>query len=210
MNMGPSVAKWDPATSASRLRARRRWRLILAAVAALLLLSSLLDHLRSQNRRGDDWLRFDGHQFAFAGAIDGESIAIRNGAGGDIIPVRLLGVASFNPEWDHRSAQRLNSLLANRKLTLLLQPTQTRDSQDRLLAYVFTDDSQPLSPRLVGEGLALDDRRIPFAFHGAVDQAESMARKKRVGLWATATWRNMPAWREAWFEQRKNLIAGAF
>jgi|GEM_PF-954408 endonuclease YncB( thermonuclease family) len=208
--MAISIAKWDAATAASRLRNRRRWRIATVAVCGLILLSSLLDHLRARNRRGDDWLRFDRHQFAFAGAIDGESIAIREERGGSVTPVRLLGVASFTAQWDRLSARRLNSLLAGRKLILLLEPTQTRDRQDRLLGYVFTDELQPLSPELVGEGLALDDRRTPFAFHGAVDQAESQARRKRLGLWATATWREMPPWREAWFEQRTNLVAGAF
>ncbi len=208
--MGVHVAKWDEATSESRLRNRRRWRILLLVLSSLFLFSILFDHLKAQNRRGDDWLRFDGQQFAFAGAIDGESIAIRDERNGSVTPVRLLGVASFTPQWDRQSTRRLNSLLANRKLTLLLEPTQTRDSQDRLLAYVFTEDAQPLSPELVGEGLALDDRRMPFAFHGAVDQAESQAKKKRLGLWASANSRNMPAWREAWFQQRTNPPAGTF
>jgi endonuclease YncB( thermonuclease family) len=205
-----NIAKWDAATSASRLRKRRRWRILAFVFVCLVLLSSLADHLRAQNRRGDDWLRFDGHPFVFAGVIDGESIAIREENSSDVTPVRLLGVASFSAEWDRLSARRLNSLLVSKELTLLLEPTQTRDSQDRLLAYVFTNESQPLSPELVGEGLALDDRRMPFAFHGAVDQAESLARRKHLGLWAKATWRNMPAWREAWFEQRANLVVDAF
>lgn len=174
----------------------------------LVLLSSLFDYLRSQNRRGDDWVRFDGRQVAFVGAIDGESISVRDERG-DVIPVRLLGVASFSADWDQRAARRLNSLLEGRKLILHLEPTQTRDSRDRLLAYVFTDDSRPVSPELVGAGLALDDRRVPFAFHGAVGQAESLARRKHLGFWATSGSREMPAWREAWFERRKNSVAGA-
>lgn len=147
-------------------------------------------------------MRFDGRQVSFAEAIDGETIGIRENAGGEIIPVRLLGVASFNEQWDRRSAQRLDALLSGRKLTLLLEPTQTRDQDGRLLAYAFTEDSEAVSPQLVAEGLAIDDRRIPFAFHGSVDQAESLARRKHLGLWATANWRMMPPWREAWFKQR--------
>jgi endonuclease YncB( thermonuclease family) len=201
--MGESIAKWDAATAASRLRNRRRLRALSCAAVGLILLSSLLDHLRAQNRLGDDWFRFDGRRVAFAGAIDGESITVRDETGGDVTPVKLLGVASFDEQWDRASARRLNSLLAGQKLILLLEPTQTRDGGGRLLAYVFADDSSPVSPQLVGEGLALDDRRMPFAFHGAVDQAESQARRKRLGLWATANWRMMPAWREAWFAGKK-------
>ncbi|HEY1921488.1 MAG TPA: thermonuclease family protein [Tepidisphaeraceae bacterium] len=202
------VAKWDAATAASRLRNRRRWRLAAAGVCGLIVLSSLADHFKAKNR-GDDWLRFDGRPVAFVSAIDGESIAVRDDAG-DITPVRLLGVASFNADWDQRSTRRLDAMLGRHKLTLLLESTQTRDSQGRLLAYVFMDDARALSPAMVGQGLALDDRRVPFAFHGAVDQAESLARRKHIGLWATATLQNMPAWREAWFQQRANLASDAF
>jgi endonuclease YncB( thermonuclease family) len=208
--MAIHVAKWDAETSASRLRKRRRWRRGAGIVAGLIFLSSLLDHLRTQNRRGDDWLRFNGQQVAFAGAIDGESISVRDEGGGSITPVRLLGLASFNAKWDRQSELRLNSLLAGRKLVLLLEPTQTRDSQDRLLAYAFADESQAVSPLVVGEGLALDDRRVPFVFHGAVDQAESQARRKHTGLWAGATRQNMPEWREVWFQRRTNLASDSY
>ncbi|HEX4055191.1 MAG TPA: thermonuclease family protein [Tepidisphaeraceae bacterium] len=200
--MSGSISKWDAATVASRLRNRRRWRITFWIALGLILLSSLSDHLWPHHQYEDDWMRFDGRQVSFAGAINGETIGIDEIARGEITRVRLLGVASFNDQWDRRSAQRLDALLAGRKLTLLLEPTQTRDHDGRLLAYVFTEDSEAISPQLVGEGLAIDDRRMPFAFHGSVDQAESVARRKHLGLWATANWRMMPPWREAWFEQR--------
>jgi endonuclease YncB( thermonuclease family) len=209
MNMRIEVAKWDAATSASRLRNRRRWRFAFGIICCLIFVLSLFDHLRGRNRRGDDWFQFDGRQVAFVGAIDGDSISVRDDAS-DVVAVRLLGVASFNADWDRRSARRVNSLLEGRKLVLHLEPTQTRDSRGRLLAYVFTDDSRPIGPELVGEGLALDDRRMFFAFHGAVDQAETLARRKHLGFWGTSSSRDMPAWREAWFEQRKNSVADAF
>lgn len=202
--MSGSISKWDAATATLRLRNRRRWRVASWIAVGLILLSSLFDHLRARGQYEDDWMRFDRRQVSFAGAISGETISIHEKAGGDITRVRLLGVASFNEQWDRRSAQRLNALLTGRKLTLLLEPTQTRDSSGQLLAYVFTEDSEAVSPQLVGEGLAIDDRRLPFAFHGSVDQAESQARRKHLGLWATANWRMMPPWREAWFEQRKH------
>jgi endonuclease YncB( thermonuclease family) len=207
--MGVYIAKWDAATSVSRLRNRRRWRLVFAVVCGLVVISGFGDHFRSQNRRGDDWIRFDGRQVAFVGAMDGESISVRDERG-DVIPVRLLGVASFSADWDQRSMRWLNSMLGGRKLTLVLEPTQTRDSRDRLLAYVFSEDSRPIGPELVGAGLALDDRRVSFAFHGAVDQAESLARRKHLGFWGTPGSREMPTWREAWFEERRNSVADAF
>ncbi len=198
--------------SASRLRNRRRWRFVFALVCCLIFdFKSLFDHFfTARNRRGgQDWFRLDGREIGFVGAIDGESISFRDDLG-DVLAVRLLGVASFNADWERRSARRVNSLLERRKLILHLEPTQTRDSRDRLLAYVFTDDSRPIGPELVGEGLALDDRRMFFAFHGAVDQAESLAKRKHLGFWGTPGSRDMPAWREAWFEQRKNLVVDAF
>jgi endonuclease YncB( thermonuclease family) len=183
--MDESIAKWDAAMAASRLRNRRWRRLAWRSGLALILVSSLIDHLWGRNYFGDDWLRFDGRQAAFAGAIDGQTIAVRDKSG-EIVPVRLLGVASFNERWDRRAVARLEDRLAGHTLTLLLESTQTRDGDGRLLAYVFTEDSEPVSSQLVGEGLALDDRRVPFAFHAGVDQAEAQARRKHLGLWATA------------------------
>jgi endonuclease YncB( thermonuclease family) len=181
--MGASPVKWDAATAASRLRRRRRWRFAGVILAGLALLISLVDHLRAQNRSGDDWLRFDGQQVQFVGAIDGQDIAIRDGSSDDVTVVRVLGIRSFNARWDGVSARRIASLLVGRKLTLHLQSTQTRDAVGRLVADVFVDDRLPLGAQLAGEGLVLADRRSPDAFRSAIVKSEIQARRKGIGLW---------------------------
>jgi endonuclease YncB( thermonuclease family) len=181
--MGVSPVKWDAATAASRLRRRRRWHAAALILTGFILLSSLVDHLRAQNRSGDDWLRFDGHQVQFVGAIDGQNIAIRDEPSDDVTVVKVLGIKSFNAQWDGASAGRIASLLLGRKLTLHLQSTQTRDGAGRLLADVFVDDRQLLGAQLAGEGLVLADRRTGDAFRGEIARFESQARRKGIGLW---------------------------
>jgi len=175
--------KWDAATAVSRLRRRRRRRFAAVILTGFALLTSLVDHLRAQNRSGDDWLRFDGHQVRFVSAIDGQDIAIRDGSSEDVTVVKVLGIKSFNAQWDGVSASRMAWLLVGRKLTLHLQSTQTRSTDGRLLADVFVDDRQSLGAQLAGEGLVLADRRAPDAFHGAIARSESQARHKGIGLW---------------------------
>jgi len=116
--------------------------------------------------------------------------------------VRLLGVASFNPHWDAAAKERLDSLLAGQAVVLHLEPTQTRDEQGDLLAYVMREDGTPVSGQIVREGLALADRRVKFAFDAAVDTAEGQARRKHAGLWALADEKEMPRWRSAWFAEK--------
>jgi len=181
--MGVSPVKWDAATANSRLRLRQRWRFAAVILTAFALLASLVDHLRAQNRSGDDWLRFDGRQVQFVGATDGQDIAIRDESSDDVTVVKVLGIKSFNSQWDRASAGRTASLLLGRKLTLHLQSTQTRDGAGRLLADVFVDDRQLLGAQLAGEGLVLADRRTPDAFRGAIAKSEIQARHKGIGLW---------------------------
>jgi len=181
--MGVSPVKWDATTAASRLRRRRRWRFAVVILTGFGLLTSLVDHLRAQNRSGDDWLRFDGHQVQFVGTIDGQDIAVRDASSDDVTVVSVMGIKSFNAQWDRASARRIASLLAGRKLTLHLQSTQTRDGDGRLLADVFGDDRQLLGAQLAGEGLVLADRRTPDAFRSAIAKSEIQARRKGIGLW---------------------------
>ena len=200
--MGTSVVKWDAGMAAARLRNKRRWRAVVWGVLVVLLCSSLFDHLRAENRFGDDWHRFDGKQAMFACAVDGQTIAVREESGDVMTAVRLLGVASFDSQWDGEAKERLNSLLVGRMVVFRLEPTQTRDEKGELLAYVVRDDGESVCAEMVREGLGLADRRVKFAFDAVVDAAESQAHKKRAGLWETANWEQMPAWRSESFEQK--------
>jgi endonuclease YncB( thermonuclease family) len=109
---------------------------------------------------------------------------VRRGGSGPITQVHLLGVAAASGRWAEKSKEFLSSSLTGRTVTLKLEPTQTRDLRGRLLASVFLEPRQSISADVVGLGLARADRHIPYSFHGAVERAESEARKKHRGLWS--------------------------
>jgi endonuclease YncB( thermonuclease family) len=180
--MPRSVTKWDEGTAATALRRRRKWRIAGIVLVSALLLSSVVDHLRAQNRGGDDWMRFDGRKVPFVRAVDGQSIAIDDG-GDDVTIVRILGIRSANADWDQRAMNRMDGFLAGQIVSIHLEPTQTRDENGRLLADVFTDSNQLLGAQLAAEGLVRGDWTAHCTFYADITRAQSVAHKKRVGFW---------------------------
>jgi endonuclease YncB( thermonuclease family) len=177
------LQKWDEQTAASSLKKRRYWRIAGIVLVAALVASIAADHLRPQNRHGDDWLRFDGHRVPFVKAVDGQSIAITDDPADEVTVVSLRGIKSAGPSWDQKSAEALDALLAGKGITLHLKPTTPRDEQGRLLADVFLDRDL-LSARLVEEGLVLTDRTGDSDFISEIRQAQAKAKRRRAGLWA--------------------------
>jgi endonuclease YncB( thermonuclease family) len=180
--MPGSVTKWNEGTAARALRSRRKWRIAGIVLICVLLLSSVVDHLRAQNRGGDDWMRFDGRKVPFIRAVDGESIAIDDG-GEDVTIVRILGIRSANADWDERARSRMDAFLAGQIVSIHLEPTQTRDENGRLLADVFTESNQLLGAQLAAEGLVRGDWTAHCTFYADITRAQSLAHKKRVGFW---------------------------
>ncbi len=180
--MPRSVTKWDEGTAATALRRRRKWRIAGIVLISALLLSSVADHLRAQNRGGDDWMRFDGRRVQFVRAVDGVSIAVLD-RGDEMTVVRILGIRSANADWDERAMSRMDALLAGQTLSIHLEATQTRDENGRLLADVFTDSNQLLAAELAAEGLVRGDWTEHCTFYADITRAQSTAHKKRVGFW---------------------------
>jgi endonuclease YncB( thermonuclease family) len=186
-----------PEGVAVALRRRRWWVWGGRFVLVLLGLSIYLDHRALPGGSGDDWATFNHRDAKVVGAVGADSVLVQLPGSDAKTPVRLIGVAGFDADWDSQAQRWLDANVSNRSITLLLGPTQTRDGQGDLLAYAFLPRDN-ISTDLVKSGLALADRREPYALHGAVEEAETDARKKRRGLWATATDRMMPAWRQQW------------
>jgi endonuclease YncB( thermonuclease family) len=184
--MSTATTKWNETVAAYELRKRRRWRILAYAITGILLLSIIADHLRAQNRHGDDWLRFDGQQVQFVKSVGGQSIAVRDENTEDMTIIALQGIRSAGADWDRISAERLDSLLTGKKVTLHLKPTDPRDQQSRLRADVFLDDRTLVSSELAGEGLVLADRASGCDFISAIDQAQARAKHHHLGLWADA------------------------
>ena len=112
-----------------------------------------------------------------AAALDDGSILVRLADGSTQQIVRLLGVQT-PPHID------LQSRLAGKTVTLLLDSPQTRDNQRRLLGYVFSSDRDNLNVDLVRDGLAYADRQQDCQLEPEIRAAQTEARKKGRGLWA--------------------------
>ena len=123
--------------------------------------------------------------------------------------VRLLGVdapdAGMVGEVEATAYTRAR--LKDKPVTLRLEPTQTRNDEHELLAYVFLSDNDNLNLDLIRDGKAYADRRIKHTLASPFEQAETEARKKSRGLWDGLRTEDQPAWRQAWlkafFEQRR-------
>jgi endonuclease YncB( thermonuclease family) len=179
-----AVIAWDAGTPARRLAWRRRrvwagWAIVLCIGGSI-----VVDHVIGARRGGDDWAQFDGRQVPVVSADDAQTISVRgDGADQQITQVRVLGIGASDGDWTERCREFLASSLAGRMVTLKLEPTQTRDGRDRLLASVFLEDGRPISVDVVERGLARADRSQAYAFSNAVVAAQSEARKKHRGVW---------------------------
>jgi hypothetical protein len=163
----------------------------LLATAGLVAVAAAADH--RFGRPADDWSRYDHRTFS-AVASSGDAIQLDDGT-----PVHLLGVT--DPTSD--AAGWLARRVADRPITLLLPTIGTRDAARRLLAYVFSsDDLTCLNVAIVREGMAYADRRGDDAMAGAIDAAETDARRRRRGLWGGLRFEQMPPWRQAWLRSR--------
>ncbi|MGA2583209.1 MAG: thermonuclease family protein [Tepidisphaeraceae bacterium] len=142
--------------------------------------SIVLDYALAGPRSGDDWSRYDGKSFRFVSVIDGESIRL---AGVDA-PVKLLGARPFDgDDWNQRAADWLAKSLAGKTLVLHLEPSQTRDDSGRLMACVFSEPGDLIDLDIVTAGIARADRRVPCAYLGEIELAQSEARRKGLGFW---------------------------
>ncbi len=189
------MGRIDPHLFARRYRrARLRQRAIALGLFLLLGGAVLAAHAGAFGHAGDDWARYDHQSFRITHIESGESIEIITPRGW-IETVKLIGIATP----DAGANDWLNERVLNREATLLLPFPQTRDASGRLLAFVFVDRTN-LSVELVKDGLAFADRREKTIMDGVIDPAESEARKKKRGLWATMKSDQMPEWRKAWVQ----------
>jgi endonuclease YncB( thermonuclease family) len=161
-------------------------RVVSFSIFALFAATVVLGHV------GDDWSRFDHRSFRVTAVQAGDRITIAD-ANGRTETVQLPGIVPI----DSSAADWLKDRLTGEEITLLLQSPQTRNADGSLRAFAFSDN-QNLSVEAVKAGLAYADRREKTEMDGLLDSAETDARKKKRGAWATLTFEQMPAWRQAW------------
>jgi endonuclease YncB( thermonuclease family) len=169
------------------LRVHLRRHSIAFLIIALLIASMAIGY------RSNDWSRFDHQNVKVIGIITGDSLKIES-AGGKTDILKLSGIAGLDT-----AKQWLADEVMGREITLLFESPQTRDSAGRLRAFAFLGN-QNLNVELVKAGLAYADHREKTEMDGLIDPAESDARKKKRGLWATIKFEQMPAWRQAWLK----------
>ena len=166
---------------------RLRQRSIAFMTIALLITSMAIGH------RSDDWSRYDHQTVRVVGIIRGDSLRIESNNGmKDTIKLPGIDAVDSADQW-------LAANVTGKQVTLLLESPQTRDAEGRLRAFAFLDN-QNLNVELVKAGLAYADRREKTEMDSLIDSAESDARKKKQGLWATIKTGQMPAWRQAWLK----------
>ena len=190
------------------LRRRLRFRRIAFALLVLLGLSIVAG--RFGRPSGDDWAIYDRQHFVITNVIDGDTLDVAAAPGAATTRVRLLGVDApevhgdgGNPEYWAAAATRYAEVRGeNKKVTLKLEPTQTRDRYGRLLAYVYLSDAETLNIALVRDGQAYADRRFKHTMRAQFEQAENAARKKGTGLWKDVKPPQMPEWRQRWLNER--------
>lgn len=158
---------------------------------------------------GSDWRLFDQRTLEVARVIDGDTLEIR-APDGQTVPVRLIGVDApeLRPSeggppdyWAERATDYARARADGQPVLLKLEPTQTRDRYQRLLAYVYLSDTEMLNLALVRDGQGYADRRFKHTFRPQFEMAENEARKKQRGLWKEVTEEQMPQWRREWLRE---------
>jgi micrococcal nuclease len=159
---------------------------------------------------GSDWSIFDQKSLLVSGVVDGDTLTVQDSTGHQTT-VRLLGIDApemVDPStnqpahWAERAKAYVQARAAGKAVTLRLEPVQTRDRYDRLLAYIYLSDTDCLNMDLVRDGQAYADRRFRHSYRPQYEMAENEARRKLRGLWKDVTEDTMPAWRRAWLHSR--------
>ena len=205
-----SEAADDSPTFIERQLTLRRWlRRCVFSLAALLLVSVLAGQAGLFGRAGDDWATFDRNTFDVSDVPEGDALMVSPAGGGSRTRVRLIGIDAPDEGiyWAAESRQHLSTQATGRRVTLRLEPTQTRASDGSLLAYVYLTEKDNLNLLMVRDGHAYADRRTGHSFQSVFDQEEAEARRKTRGLWAALEEHQMPRWRQQWLDELRQKKA---
>ena len=188
------------------MRLRRKWRLSTGAAVVLAILFALYSHWSSPK----PGVELSGQQALVERVIDGDTIVVKQ-ADGHEEHVRLLGIDA--PEVIHpgepadmyygpEARAYLKKRLEGQTVTLKTDEPQSRDRYQRLLAYVYLNDTENVNQTEVKDGMAYVDRRFKCSLRPQLEQTETAARTKKVGLWKGVTKKDMPPWRQKWMDER--------
>jgi micrococcal nuclease len=161
---------------------------------------------------GGDQDRYHNRTFRVTHVVDGDTFDI------DIVDrdkpytrIRLWGVDT--PEVSHGRGKDMffgpeasafaKEQLEGRSVHIVLVPDDSRGKYGRLLAYVHLERDGPMfNEMLLEKGLAYADFRFKHPYFDRFKQIETLSRRNQLGLWATITPEQMPAWRQR--EDKRN------
>jgi len=127
-----------------------------------------------------------GQEFQFCDKVlDGDTFRTKNGE-----KIRLIGVDTpefFHPLKPVQFYTKESTLFARKtvegKRIRLEFDQEKRDKYDRLLAYVYLEDSTFVNAELIKQGYAFAYTKYPFKYKEEFKEYEKQARKHELGLW---------------------------
>lgn len=182
-----------------------RWRRNLVAA---LLAAAVAVGLAVADRAGlfgrqpsPDRQRYHNQTFTVSAVVDGDTLDVDIPdivTGHSTTRIRLWGVDTpevhgvpvpqhFGPE-----ASAFTGKLMHQRVRLELEPHDTRDKYNRLLAYVYMPDGRMLNEELLRGGLAYADPRFEHSRKAVFSRLAREAMKSRRGLWADVTRDDLP------------------
>ncbi len=129
--------------------------------------------------------------YAVTKVVDGDTIDVN--INGTTERLRLIGIDTpevVDPRkpvecFGREASKKASEILLNQKVRLESDPTQNdRDKYNRLLRYVYREDGLFYNKWIIENGYAHEYTYvIPYKFQTEFQQAESYARKNKLGLW---------------------------
>ena len=168
---------------------------------------SVTNSLQSiQQQDSGDISKYHGRQFAVVKVVDGDTLDIDIPDGNySHTRIRLWGVDTpetkdprTGPMYFGKEASDFATQKAlGKQVTIYLEKEKNpRDKYHRLLAYIQLPDGKFLNEELLSGGYAYADLRFKHGLYNKYKQLESVARSRKIGLWAGVTPEQMPKWRQ--------------
>ena len=190
------------------------WRRRPLVTASIALLVAVVVAGRVLMPIGSDHDRYHNRFFMCVRVVDGDTIDIDAPDGSrETTRVRLWGVDTPETARSDRGAMYYGaqasafakSCVEGKQVRIVLAPTKTRGKYGRLLAYVYSADSDTmLNEELITRGFGYADTRFDHVWRTRFLDLEKRARKQGVGLWADVTLEQMPEWRQRYEQWRSS------
>jgi len=189
-------------------RSRSRFASVSFAFAIFLGIASCVDHSSRKPSDFTDQRIYHKQTFTVDRIIDGDTLRIDRPDGNESTTnIRLLGIDSPELSEPGDLGERSRSYVEARlkrgsRVTLRLDEERSRDRYGRLLAFVYLSNFELLNESIVRDGWAFAYRAYDHSLSGQLEQAETVARTGRRGMWKTMKFELMPDWRQRWMNER--------